>query len=181
MPLFGRFVQPAEHDLAPLFRALHEVPDHPRRSFSPNFDVRETESSFVLEGELPGLHDKSKLSIEFTDSQTLFIKGRLEKPRHFAEAEHEPSSPRSLKPTVHDETEEPAGEEKGKELQQQGKKKEQKTKVWISERTAGEFQRSFTFPINIDQDQVTAQLDYGILKIVIPKKTQSVGKKIEIQ
>jgi HSP20 family molecular chaperone IbpA len=52
---------------------------HHNQSFSPKFDVFETSKDYVLEGELPGLQDKKKIEIEFSDPQTLVIRGRIEK------------------------------------------------------------------------------------------------------
>ncbi|RPB05502.1 HSP20-like chaperone [Choiromyces venosus 120613-1] len=178
MAFFSRFVHPAPE--RELLRALCEFPGPSRRiTFSPNFDVCETESSYILEGELPGLHDKSKLNIEFTDPQTLFIKGRLDK-------SHE-NHPESHKARVEDVSDERQDKEGSKEVEAKGKstdieaKKESKPKLWISERTSGEFQRSFTFPINIDQEGVKASLEHGILRILVPKSHQPVGRRIEIQ
>ncbi|KAI5838079.1 HSP20-like chaperone [Morchella snyderi] len=136
--------------------------------FSPNFDVYETPNEYVLEGELPGLHDKSKVQIEFTDAQTLHVRGRIEK-------SHEQGVQRrkSLKPTVEDE------EEAAKEMARV-KKEADKTKFWVSERSVGEFQRNFSFPGAVDLDLVKASLEHGILKIVVPKKVQAGSRKIEI-
>ena len=46
-------------------------------SFIPNFNVLETSQAYILEGELPGLSDKKTVDIEFTDHQTLVVKGRI--------------------------------------------------------------------------------------------------------
>ncbi|KAF8247511.1 HSP20-like chaperone, partial [Wilcoxina mikolae CBS 423.85] len=48
-------------------------------SFAPNFDIHETPSAYILEGELPGLADKKAVNIEFTDGQTVVIAGRIER------------------------------------------------------------------------------------------------------
>jgi len=181
MAFFSRFVHPASE--RELLRALYEAPGPSRRTtFSPNFDVRETESAYILEGELPGFHDKSKLNIEFTDPQTLFIKGRLEKSRSATEAE---SHQESHKARVEDASDEQGKEKRKQEVEGKGTdtevKKESKPKLWVSERTSGEFQRSFTFPINIDQEGVKASLEHGLLSVVVPKRSQPVGRKIEIQ
>merc|ERR1712137_1503258 len=57
---------------------------------------------------------------------------------------------------------------------------EEQVKYWVSERTVGSFQRSFSFPGEINQDGVKATLDNGILKIVVPKKEKRGTKRIEI-
>lgn len=145
------------------------APTPSRRAFSPNFDVLETPEKYILEGELPGLSDKSKVIIEFTDAQTLLVRGKTERSTHTNE------HTKSLKPTVEDE-EEAAKKESAKDTS----KKDHSTKYWVSERTIGEFQRSFTFPGAVDLDGVKATLEHGILEIVVPKRVQVGSKRIEI-
>ncbi len=48
------------------------------------------------------------------------------------------------------------------------------------ERAHGRFRRSFLLPGSVDQDNITATLKDGILKIVLPKKSNAVKKQIEI-
>jgi hypothetical protein len=48
------------------------------RSFSPRFDIRESDDSYHLDGELPGLTQKD-IDIEFSGSQTLMVTGRSER------------------------------------------------------------------------------------------------------
>ncbi|KAK9480514.1 HSP20-like chaperone [Lipomyces japonicus] len=57
-------------------------------SFRPNFDVKETDKSFLLEGELPGL-DKDQVDIEFVDNHTLTVKGHVERSQEFRQAADE--------------------------------------------------------------------------------------------
>jgi len=45
-------------------------------TFQPAFDVRETENTYELYGELPGL-ERQNVSIEFTDAQSMVISGRV--------------------------------------------------------------------------------------------------------
>lgn len=139
--------------------------------FSPNFDVYETPTEYVLEGELPGLHDKSKVQIEFTDAQTLLVHGRIERPN-----EQGVQRRRSLNPTVEDEEEAVKKEKEMSRIKEAGNK----TKYWVSERSVGEFQRNFSFPGAVDLDAVKAGLEHGILRIVVPKKIQAGSRKIEI-
>ncbi|KAH8675528.1 HSP20-like chaperone [Xylariales sp. PMI_506] len=47
-------------------------------SFTPKFDLKETETTYELHGELPGVQ-KDDLHIEFTDPQTLLIRGKVER------------------------------------------------------------------------------------------------------
>ncbi|KAI4133439.1 MAG: hypothetical protein LQ338_000175 [Usnochroma carphineum] len=53
-------------------------------------------------------------------------------------------------------------------------------KYWVSERTVGEFQRTFSFPGKVDQEAVKASLKDGILSIIVPKAAKQ-EKKIAIE
>lgn len=185
------------HFVYPVPASFFGFPEQ-RRAFSPKFDVHETDKAYVLEGDLPGL-EKSNLSIEFTDPVTLLIKGRIEKsytsttPSE-SPAVEKPSTPkpesrsssptRSLNPTVEDEKEEGSSSTPVVSTEAPAKKtvekKEFRPRQWVSERTVGAFQRTFTFPTGIDQDAVTAGLEHGVLRIEVPKRAP-VTRRIEIQ
>jgi len=47
------------------------------RTFQPRFDMKESKDSYELHGELPGIAQKD-INIEFTDANTLSIRGRTE-------------------------------------------------------------------------------------------------------
>ena len=48
------------------------------------------------------------------------------------------------------------------------------------ERRFGEFNRQFTLPIEVDPDQVTAQLQAGILRIQLQEKARAQPRRIEV-
>ena len=50
----------------------------------------------------------------------------------------------------------------------------------ISERTLGNFERRFTFPVGVNQDGVCATMKNGILTITVPKAETSQIRKIHI-
>lgn len=54
-------------------------------------------------------------------------------------------------------------------------------KYWATERSVGEFSRTFTFPGRIDQDNVKAGLKNGILTVKIPKAAEPTSKKVTIE
>ncbi len=68
----------------------------------------------------------------------------------------------------------------------QGEKKserdETKDDVHLTERSYGRFQRSFGVPDSVDQDQIEAKMDNGVLHISLPKRPDAVQseKKIPI-
>lgn len=59
--------------------------------------------------------------------------------------------------------------------------KNEDVKYWVSERSIGQFSRTFTFPGRVDQDGVKASMKNGILSIVVPKSRKAEGRKISIQ
>ena len=95
MSLFPRSFISAEPSSSfhPLFRLLDDFDQysnrdssdgshhHGRRSlktFAPKFDVKELSDSYELHGELPGIEQKD-VDIEFTDAQTLTVRGHTER------------------------------------------------------------------------------------------------------
>lgn len=171
-----------------------------RRVFQPNFDVHETKDAYHLEGEVAGVTNKN-LDIQFTDAQTLVVKGRIERNynSHNNDAEEtgttfsttgsssasSPAAEKPPKPTVEDEA--AAKENENGTLVTRGSQEVKKadrtsgSRVWVSERMSGEFQRSFSFPATIDQEAVKASLKDGILSIVVPKRELKAGKKILVE
>ncbi|KAF7131325.1 hypothetical protein CNMCM5793_004439 [Aspergillus hiratsukae] len=54
-------------------------------------------------------------------------------------------------------------------------------RYWVTERSIGEFNRSFNFPTPVDQNRVKASLKNGVLTVEIPKATAPTAKKITIE
>lgn len=48
------------------------------------------------------------------------------------------------------------------------------------ERSYGSFQRSFSLPVSVDQEKVTARFKNGVLEVKLPKKDQVKPKQIEV-
>ena len=72
----------------------------------------------------------------------------------------------------------------GNVLTLKGEKKEEREEKekerYLYESSYGAFQRAFTLPTAIREDQVRAELQSGVLKITLPKAEEAKGKKIEI-
>lgn len=158
------------------------------KSFNPKFDVKELKEEYQLHGELPGVEQKD-VEIEFTDANTLTIKGRTERsytsgtpPAGAIEGtKATPAIEGNHRATVEDEgaeTTTTSTKEVAKAGQQQPKEPE--AKFWVSERSVGEFSRSFSFPVRVDQDAVQASMKNGILSIVVPKAKKHESRKIAI-
>lgn len=175
---------PTSGDFGPLFRLLDDYDVHRTsrgqgsslRSFTPRFDVRESDDAYHLDGELPGIPQEN-IEIEFSDHQTLVIKGRSER-----ESTTTNSPPAST-------AEEGQNDNNNSGIVQTGNKDQSVTtkadnnkhRYWVSERSVGEFHRSFAFPGHVDQDKVKASLNNGILSVVVPKATAPGSKKITIE
>lgn len=193
-------------ELSPLFHLLDEYEAHrtrptcrrsPRPSttsttttpptFSPAFDVRELEDGYYLDGELPGVV-QSNIDIEFSDPQTLVIKGRME--REYAESttnnsnKDVKSAPRWRQPTVQNEDEYEDAQSNTvtatTATTDPASNDHFPYHYWVSERSIGNFQRTFTFQTRVDQDAVRANLKNGILSVFVPKEAAPRTKKIRV-
>ena len=52
---------------------------------------------------------------------------------------------------------------------------------WLrQERRVGKFQRSFTLPVQIDPDKVSANFEHGVLELVLPKADQVKPRTIKV-
>lgn len=199
----------------PLFRLLDDFDSYNRSSsmsnhnhhqrgshmknFTPKFDVKELGEAYELHGELPGV-DQKDVEIEFTDSQTLMIRGRTERtytsgtpPTGFIEppktagaiSDSEAKAPSDHHATVEDEDTVNAHAPETSAQDTEVAKREEKPaepqeKYWVSERSVGEFSRSFTFPVRVDPDHVQASMKNGILTIMVPKAKKDQARKITI-
>jgi len=198
MSFFPRYSSPIA-EFAPLFRAFDDALDVHRssnvrsvRAFAPKFDVREVENGYQLDGELPGI-DQKDVQIEFTDPHTLVIKGRTERSYESGDREAIDGQGR-ITEGDHHESHQPSVEDAGEDgetstaVATQSNKGEvskesaqNKPKFWVSERSVGEFHRTFSFPTRVDQDAVKASLKNGILSILVPKAPAPTSKRINIE
>ncbi|KAI8961368.1 HSP20-like chaperone [Daldinia sp. FL1419] len=219
MSVFGpRFYSSPEPNFTGLFRLIDDFDRYAGQSegaatqqggrhhgrhlptFTPKFDLKETEHNYELHGELPGI-EKDQVHLEFTDPQTIVIRGRVERtytsgtpPAGLLEKQGESSGAitdkehheKVPKPTVEDAPEDGntnttvAETDKNKAAAEQHKPQQPQHKFWVSERSVGEFSRTFQFPGRVDTDNVTASLNNGILSVVVPKAKKPEGRRILI-
>jgi len=216
MSLFPRTFISEPASFQPFFRFLEDFDSYSNphqkshnhrsgimKSFQPKFDVKEVADHYELHGELPGI-DQKDIEIEFTDSQTISVKGRvvrsyetgtrpgsLEAPKQAAAIEGAPApATNDHKARVEDEDAEGATpkdvevakteKHSEKHSEKHHEPKEPEAKLWVSERSVGEFSRSFTFPVRVDQDSVKASMTNGILSVIVPKAKKAESRKITI-
>jgi len=186
----------------PLFRLLddfdqynsgNDIGSHRRgrtgsKVFSPRFDVKELADSYELHGELPGIEQKD-VEIEFTDAQTLTVRGHTEHsytsgtpPAGFIEGATPSGAITEGDTGARNKT--PKDKDSAKEntelAKQEDKPAEPEAKYWVSERSVGQFSRSFSFPGLVDQDNIRASMKNGILSVIVPKAKKPESRKITI-
>lgn len=171
------------------------------RPFAPRFDIREAPSAYELHGELPGIKQED-IDIQFVDANTLVIKGKTT--REYSSTNDSDvkgkaiegnSTPKAIhKASVEDASDDAGAEREGSAATTEGAPTSSNTEVapaangeepghrfWVSERSVGEFQRTFSFPGKVDQEAVKASLKNGILSIVVPKAAKKQERKIAIE
>jgi len=189
----------------PLFRFLDDFEDFSTdaikrtnapqhlKSFTPKFDVREVSNAYELHGELPGI-DQKDIEIEFTDENSLVIRGHIESSYSSkspdageAAAGSETDHHKAHQPSVEDDKTdtEAATQTVTKHSSAAGEnsqvaKKPADGNYWISERSVGQFSRTFNFPTRVNQEEVKASMKNGILSIVVPKAKKVETRKITI-
>jgi HSP20 family molecular chaperone IbpA len=154
------------------FSELQKLSDTASRSFVPKFDVKETKDNYLLEGELPGI-DQKDVVIEFADEQTLTIKGRTDRLREEGDKPTE-----AMEVNANTNTQSPSSSTEvtttgGKDIAQAHTQHH----YWVSERSVGEFARSFNFPNPVDHDRVKASMKNGILSVTVPKMEKAKGQR----
>jgi len=131
----------------------------------PAIDVRETDDSYVVEAELPGIRpDDTEILL---DGRTLTIHGE------FAEEREEPTQ-----------TNESGGQMGGQQGQTSGSTMSRggpRNRYLMRERRRGTFVRAITLPSAVDAEQTMSQFENGELVITLPKAQQARARHIEIQ
>ena len=178
MSLFSRMPSsfgPYRSEMGPFFNLfndtfseLQKLSDNASRTFAPKFDVKEVTDKYILEGELPGI-DQKDVVVEFADQQTITIKGRTES---YREDGNQPTDETEVNATGNDQPTQQAAAP-STEIAAVGSKevtqRQAQNTYWVSERSVGEFARSFSFPNPVDSENVKASMKNGILSITVPK------------
>jgi len=177
--LFGPTVYDADFNV-PLVDHLHPHP-HSHQSLlqylthrksqtetavsQPNIDIRNTDTEYVIEVELPGVHDKNAVKLEWTSSRSLVVEGSVDRPL----IADKPPDPIELAKLAKS----PSGtrDSDGNWIPPSDVQPRKPTLV-VGERRIGPFRRHFNFPVDLDVKALQAKLESGLLSIRIPKKRQ---------
>jgi HSP20 family protein len=120
---------------------------------SPAIDLRETDDSYIVEVELPGIRPEDTEVV--LDGRTLTIRGE------FNEEREEPVQ---------------AGDNAGRTGAQGAR-----TRYLLRERRRGSFMRVLTLPAPVDADHITSRFENGELMLTLPKAQQARARHIEIR
>lgn len=60
-------------------------------------------------------------------------------------------------------------------------REEKKQNYLRIERCYGPFRRTFSLPVTVDEEQIRASCDHGVLKVILPKKPSSHSRQIEVE
>lgn len=194
MSFFPRaFYESDASSFTPLFRLLDDFDTYSRQGqggtsstrrggssiWQPKFDVRETSDAYELHGELPGMN-KDTVQIEFTEPQSMVVRGK-------AERTYTAGTPPSTSGQIEDVSDKPAAIEGQQEVQKkddaqavQKQDEQPKYKYWLTERSVGEFSRTFNFPTPVEHDNVSAGFKDGILSVSVPKAKKPESRRITI-
>ena len=178
---------PTRHEVRPFFdlfndtfNELQRISDNAssRAMWSPKFDVKEEKDKYILEGELPGIEQKN-ITIDVSDEQTLTIKGHTE---HRREEGQRPTEAAEVDGEAVADGKSSDGKEVATTDHTEVAKRKPEHTYWVSERSMGEFARSFAFPNRVDLDNIKASLKNGILSVAIPKlEKQNTSRRINIE
>lgn len=230
----SRFSSQTEPNFRGLFRLLEDFNQYSSQSenktwespkfFTPKFDLKETEDTYELHGELPGI-EKDNVTVEFTDPQTIVVRGKVErvystsstptsrdsgegkssetnvpitKPGAVEAASTHTADDKDAAAESHQATVEGESVEAGESNTSLAEAKTASSgtdvakrhvdsklsvpahKYWVTERSVGQFSRTFHFPTRVEHDTVSAALNNGVLTITVPKAKKSESKRITI-
>jgi len=173
------------HAFADRVDPYYEYDGIPRNGVvSPRFNVTETETKYILDGELPGVCEKNSILVRWLQNQVLLISGET-KPGD-TESGTDPFEAGTVKnelqaPKQHEDA--PAPDRQKIEVEAMTEKPQViYPRHLLRERALGPFQRSFTFPDEVDADAMKANLKDGLLRVVVPKMSkESSGKRIQVE
>jgi HSP20 family protein len=188
-----------DHQLTPVISYLDELnrhfsPNHHHfmNCFIPRFDLTEDDRFYYLCGEVPGAK-ADEITIEPSNDHTLHIYGTTCRSNGVLIASQDtPEQESNAQDVERDDAISSASADKGAEFQSRqvrlpfqhhtaggsGRGNNSNASLQphqgfiLSERLVGNFRRKFDFPMPIEEEAVKANLENGLLSLLIPKKVQ---------
>ena len=156
------------HERAGAHQSLLQYLTHKKNHFEqtihqPEVDIRDGDSEYIIDIELPGVSDKHAIKIEWTSSRALSVAGESNRPV-VADKAPEPAemkklakAPTGTRTSNGDWISPPNPEVRGATLV-------------VAERKIGPFRRQLNFPVDVDMEHLTATLESGLLRLHVLKK-----------
>jgi HSP20 family protein len=167
---------------------IADVEDVPAVAAPLNYgvDIREDDNHIYVEADLPGFR-KEDIDISLENGMLTIVAEHREEITEPAggQAQQGQSQQRSDQ-RGQSQSEQPQGQQaqgqqrEGQEGGQARAGRQQKPEYLLRERVIRRFVRSFTLPANVDESNVQASLENGVLKIVLNKREESKAKKIQV-
>ncbi|KAK9778471.1 hypothetical protein SCAR479_04493 [Seiridium cardinale] len=166
------------HAIGHAFHSIEKELGHSNNEYPlplPRTDIRESKSHYYIDVELPGINDKRNIVLKWTGLNTLYLNANIKR-QPTPEDEPEPGNgndiPNTTEPVASSSKSPEPKPENAQETDGHSEKKGEKEKVVHlvkHERRFGRHARAFSFPVPVQQDQISAKLAYGILSITVPK------------
>lgn len=167
----------------------------------PRADVRETNSAFHIDVELPGLREKSDLALKWLSTRTILVSCRLRREAVSSSEEGHPNGAHKDGPEIpRKETSADQkidistaeGKSRGEDAADSAAVSHHKEShqeqhhgtsphLTIGERNIGLSTRAFNFPCDVDRDNTKAKLSAGLLTLDVPKQHHERGSHPEIE
>ncbi|KEQ90781.1 hypothetical protein AUEXF2481DRAFT_9204 [Aureobasidium subglaciale EXF-2481] len=123
--------------------------------FYPDVDVRDYETGYAIDMELPGLLDKNSIKVEWTSKHDIMISGILARPELPVVAKSADANGRR--------------NEDISVATESSEKDKSAPILLVAERRTGHFRRRFHLPTEVDAANLRAKLENGLLEIRVDK------------
>ncbi|ETN39094.1 uncharacterized protein HMPREF1541_05316 [Cyphellophora europaea CBS 101466] len=140
----------------------------PHTLLCPRIDLRESPTEYCIDVELPGLKDKHDMTLKWVSTRTLLLRALVKGEDGGVKTEEAEAEKKEEEEMVKKEGEEekPENEANGEEAKP---KEDPGYFMTVHERKTGVYGRAFNFPVDVSHDGATAELEAGVLKILVPK------------
>jgi len=163
---------------------------------APSFDISETDDAYFLDGDFPGLANKSDINLKWTGKRTLIVEANVLRPDYEALWQLHFSHPlRRISKTEDANADGKMQNGNGNASHGVGpafsdlipslKRSRSSTagtdiRQWVRERHTGQLYRAFTFPEDVETGSVKAKFHQGQLNLMVSKSDPGHAENREI-
>jgi len=170
--------------LSSIGHALVHPLEHDPPVYCPRADIRESEGSYYIDVELPGIEGRDRVKLKWLSNYTLLVEAHTKKPvtdeegRERAANKNEVGTERALKSTDHagaiNDTQKAEKQAPEKENANDAELNKHNEAVYtiLKERQIGILARAFNFSTKVDHKALVAELDQGLLRLKVRKVSE---------